>query len=726
MTLVVSDDHEQETAVRSTLENAPEPLDVLVTDIDTLAEYADDAVDCLVCLGRLLDEHRDALEAITEHAPSLPVICWGMPERLGLETALEAGITDYVRSPQTDDQRRIAARRVHAHGNRYQATRAAATYRSIFERLPDAVVVHDATGDYERANERATELLGYDRSTLLEKSVSEIELTTDAAALESQLTRCDPGETIVVTGRNQRADGDVFPVRVNIRRLEADPDRFIASIQEITELKARERELERNLDLLEKMEELTNAGGWEVDYERETVRWTGGTRRLVGVDAAYEPTLETTLQFFHPDDRPRLESAVKTAIVDGEPFDEQFRLVTVDDRVRHVRVRGDPYQVNGYTTRVRGSIWDITDRKAAEDELRQREAHLSQAQSVAELGSWYKEIATDVIHWSDEVYEIYGIEKRTGPIDHAFFMEHVHPDDRELVNRKWDAAKRGDRYDVEHRIITGDGETKWVRQKAKIEFDDGLPTDATGVVQDVTDRKAYERRLEAQNEQLDVLNRIIRHDLRNQLNVIDGYAAVLEEHSDATAPLATEIRTVTEDLLEMAEEIRTANRLLVEGDDYHRVDVEAIVEAAMASVRDEYDTFTCACSIDDGLWVRGTNALEIALEQIVENAIEHNDAATPRVEISAEHCSETDTVSIRIADNGPGIPDSERELLTGTRERSQIEHSSGLGLWVVNWIVSSVEGTLGFETDDDGTVVTLELPSATDRPHTKPGEPSRR
>jgi len=159
-------------------------------------------------------------------------------------------------------------------------------------------------------------------------------------------------------------------------------------------------------------------------------------------------------------------------------------------------------------------------------ELRRSEAHLRQAQAVATLGSWWTDIESDDLYWSDEVYEIFELAERDGPLDHEAFLSYVHPDDRTVVDEKWIAALEGAPYDVEHRIVV-DGETKWVREQAEFEFEDGQPVHAVGVVQDITDRKERQRRLRETNRRLQAV-----------LDAVD--AAIFVKDADGTYRLAND------------------------------------------------------------------------------------------------------------------------------------------------------------------------------------------
>lgn len=127
--------------------------------------------------------------------------------------------------------------------------------------------------------------------------------------------------------------------------------------------------------------------------------------------------------------------------------------------------------------------------------LRKTTKDLKRAQAVAHSGSWHLDTGNNKLSWSDETYRIFGIPPDS-ELTYEKFLSLVHPDDRKLVDDNWAAALKGASYDVEHRIIV-EGKTRWMHEIGELEFDNkNRLIGGFGSVQDITERKEFERKLE--------------------------------------------------------------------------------------------------------------------------------------------------------------------------------------------------------------------------------------
>jgi PAS domain S-box-containing protein len=227
---------------------------------------------------------------------------------------------------------------------------------------------------------------------------------------------------------------------------------------------------------------------------------------------------------------------------------------------------------------------------------------------------------------------------------------------------------------------------------------------ALGVYTDITDQKQRERRLQ-------VLNRVLRHNVRNEMTVVTGYAELLDEEldDDRLGDAAAELLASAREVSAISEQARAVEKA-VRRETEEPTDLPAVVETAVEEVRSRYPAATVETESPEHLRTVPAAGLDVAVANLVENGIEHNDGE-PTVRVVVERDAEGWGV-VRVTDDGPGIPDHERAVVAGDREVSQLEHGSGLGLWVVRWLTEAAGGEVNFEERETaGTVVELRLPT---------------
>lgn len=213
-----------------------------------------------------------------------------------------------------------------------------------------------------------------------------------------------------------------------------------------------------------------------------------------------------------------------------------------------------------------------------------------------------------------------------------------------------------------------------------------------------------------QKRHTDVLERVLRHNLRNSLTVIHGHASALEVGPTREGSVAA-IRDETQSLIEMANEVQELDQLIHSKTPLEVLDVVGIVRQAVRSIRMGRPDAIIDVESPDAASVTGITELRIAVEELLDNAVKHADQAEPHVDVRVE--ANDQHVSVQIEDDGPGIPAEEVAILQSGHDIEQIQHGSGMGLWLVRRIVQQSNGTLTFDADGHrGTVVEIDLSKA--------------
>ncbi len=233
----------------------------------------------------------------------------------------------------------------------------------------------------------------------------------------------------------------------------------------------------------------------------------------------------------------------------------------------------------------------------------------------------------------------------------------------------------------------------------------------TLVLSDVTER-------ERRRQQLEVLNRILRHNLRNDAGVVHGYGELLAERLDDPElhRMADAIERRAGALAALGQKAGTVETLLSDVEPLP-VDVAAVVAEIAAETRDRHPDATVGLRVDvtDATLALRADALQALVENTVENALEHHDGAGVERDdggpwIRLELARTSDAMTVVVEDDGPGIPDHEIAAVESGTETS-LEHGSGIGLWIVEWASAALGADVAYEDRDPrGTKVTVRIP----------------
>ena len=416
--------------------------------------------------------------------------------------------------------------------------------RPLIEQSRDGIVFLDQTGAVRDANSSFAEMLGYSMAEIRRLHVWdwEAELTREEllAGLQNISEQGDHFQSV-----QRRKDGTRIHVDITSTAVMVEDRKLImAVIRDISDRIRTERALAEHKDrLAQEVAERTVTIRQQariIDQSHDAIittdldgvitSWNLGATRLFGLsqDATRGEHLSIV---FPPSEHGFLHEQVLAPLKRAGRHERDVRMLGADRQSIDVHLSLSLlFDDDGNAVGIVGYSMDITDRMRMENALRRSEANLAHAQAIAHVGSWYFDLRSNALTWSDETYRIFGREIGQ-PVSLDAFIAFVPPADRERVLAEWEAALHGSPYDVEHRIVV-DGEHKWLRQMAELSFDDdGNPVSALGTVQDITELK---RAGQATRDALAEAQRLARlrsefvanmsHEIRTPLNAVIGLA----------------------------------------------------------------------------------------------------------------------------------------------------------------------------------------------------------
>ncbi|APW96385.1 histidine kinase [Halobiforma lacisalsi AJ5] len=228
------------------------------------------------------------------------------------------------------------------------------------------------------------------------------------------------------------------------------------------------------------------------------------------------------------------------------------------------------------------------------------------------------------------------------------------------------------------------------------------------------EREQYEAELAEQRDNLEILNEVVRHDIRNDLQLVQAYAKMLEEHVDAEGAEHLEIvRESAENAIDLTTTARDLAEVMLRTDDENeRIPLATTLEQQLSEIRSTYpDAAVTLERSPPSVEVIGNDMLGAVFRNLLKNAVQHNDKEVPTVTVRA--AVRDGDAEVRIADNGPGVPDSQKEEIFGKGEKGLESEGSGIGLYLVQQLVEECGGEVWVEDNDpEGAVFVVRLPVA--------------
>ncbi len=245
----------------------------------------------------------------------------------------------------------------------------------IFAMAMDMLCIADInTATFIKVNPAFTEILGYSEEELLNSPFFDFihpdDIDETLTVVQDQLRK---GAKVINFENRYRCKDGSYRWLSWVSHPNVEKGVTYAVARDITEMKQKEKALQRSKALLDAAGRMAKVGGWELDAKTLEVTWTDETYHIHELPLDYRPPLEEAINFFHPQDRSRLEKAIERALKHGEPYDMEIRFITAKGKKRWTRTKCQPVVENDQIVRLMGTFQDISSRKKAELELQASE-----------------------------------------------------------------------------------------------------------------------------------------------------------------------------------------------------------------------------------------------------------------------------------------------------------------------------------------------------------------
>ncbi|WP_200530259.1 PAS domain-containing protein [Halorubrum sp. LN27] len=584
----------------------------------------------------------------------------------------------------------------------------------------------DMTTDEVEFNEQWARMLGHSADEI-EPRLEEWERRVhpdDLEPVEDALSEHIAGETAYydTEHRMRTASGEWKWIRdvgkVVERDGEGEPVRAVGIHLDVDDQKRRERELERTRALIERTQESASIGWWEFDLLDGSLTWSDEVYRIHEVPMDESVELEDAIEFYHPADRETIEAAFDRLIEEGESYDLELRVVRESGQTRWVRAIGDPqFDDSGDVVGALGLFQDITERKEYEVALESTREELRKIIDLVPDLVFAKNRDGEYLLANKATAEAYGktpeeVEGRS----EADIIPNV-DDSAEFRQDDLEVIESGEpRLIGEEMLTTADGETR-ILQTTKIPYKvSETGEDAVlGYARDVTELKEYERTLEQQRDSLTLLNQVVRHDIRNQLMVVESYTELLVDSlpDDQSRTYARTVIEAAKQATEITETAKDVTDVLLQvGSDRSPVNLRDELSDQIERVRADQDRARVSVDGDiPDVTVLADDLLESVFRNLLTNAVVHNNEDVAEIAVSAR--VDGDCVRVSIADNGPGIEDKHKEQIFQEGEKGLESGGTGVGLYLVKTLVDKYGGDVWVEDNEPtGSVFIVELPLA--------------
>jgi PAS domain S-box-containing protein len=494
---------------------------------------------------------------------------------------------------------------------------------------------------------------------------------------------------------------------------------IIAQGQDITERKRIEEALRLSEERLRLAQEAGHVGVWEWNLITQKSIWTSELEAIYSLDHKSVRTYQDFEVLVHPDDIEMVETKRDSAVAQHKPFEFEFRIRRPQGETRWVSCRGGAvYNEAGQPIRLFGVNIDITDRKRAEEALRESEERFRSILDSSLDALYRRNLLTGHCEYCSPAMEpITGFSANEALAMSAdAILERLHPDDRKRISSaKLDVSSGFIQGTVEYRFLCKDGIYRWVSDHFRVICDrEGKPLVREGIIRDVDEQKLaektlkdYAENLKRSNEDLERFAYIASHDLQEPLRNVVSFSQLLarryrgklnadaDEYIGYIVEGGKRMQSLVQDLLEYS-------RVHTKGQEFVPVNCEDVVDRVIQNLHttiQESDTVIKSGQLPTVL--ADPSQITLTFQNLIGNAIKfrRNDVQ-PHISISAYMNNDWSTFSV--ADNGIGIDPAFHDRIFEIFQRLHTMDKypgTGVGLAIVKKIIERHGGQIWVESE---------------------------
>jgi len=609
---------------------------------------------------------------------------------------------------------------------------------TILDTIGDGFFVTDSEGVISDVNDAYCSFSGYVREEILGIHINDIDTEETPVQTQERIHRIIANETELFETYHRRKDGSVFPVEIATTFINKGGGKFVCFARDLTDRKLAEDELKSNYALLQIAGETARFGGWSVDLEKNICTWSDAVADIHNVPHGYSPPVQEAINFYAPKWREKITQCFSACVKEGKPYDEEMEIITQKGKYVWVRAIGKAVKnEKDKIIKVQGSFQDITDKKQAEEALRESEEKLQALFSAMTEMVVVHELLFDekgipcnyrILDCNQAFCRITKIKKETAIGQTA--TQVYNTDSAPYMDVYARVAQSGEPDEFVTYYASMDKHFLVSVVSPRKNFFATITSDITEIIRAEAEREKLQDQLN-QAQKMESVGRLaggVAHDFNNMLGVILGHTEMVLEEIDPGSRLYAQLRSVhqagersadlTRQLLAFARKQTIAPRVIDLNDT-----VEGMLNMLRRLIGEDIDL----------LWQPGRHLQPVKIDpsqidQLLANlCVNARDAIDGVGKITIETDAKTfdegychdhldslpgDYILLEVSDDGCGMDKKTQshifEPFFTTKEQGQ---GTGLGLASIYGIVKQNNGFINvYSEPDQGTTFKIYLP----------------